>query len=179
MHRRLLPALVLTLTLGLSVGALASTSAMCVGSLDASGTGTLAAQGSLTAFGKLDGSIIVRDRVGGAVVKINAVPQRPKLVRVGFRTVRVFTIRKAKGPFYVRGANVRIELRAPKSPLSVAIIGRGMVLRLDGDGTYTLNTDPVAQWSDAQLPIFIRPERRVDPEPPRTTAAITPTGARP
>lgn len=179
MHRRLLPALVLTLTLGLSAAALSQTAAMRVGSFDASGTGTLVAQGSLTAFGKIDGSIVVRDRVGGAVVKLNAIPQRPKLVRVGFRTVRVFTIGKARGPFYVRGANVRIELRAPKSPLSVAIIGRGAVLRLDGDGTYTLNTDATAPWIGAELPIHIKPARRVAPEPTRTTTAITPTGARP
>ncbi len=179
MNRRLFTALVLTLTLALSTVALSKVTAMRVGSFDATGTGTLVAQGNLTAFGKMEGSIIVRDRVGGALVKVNAVTQRPKLVRVGFRIVRVYTIRKAKGAFYVRGKDVRVELRAPKAQLSVAIIGRGTVSRLDGEGTYTLNTDPTADWLDAPLPIRIRPQRPAPEEPTRTTSEIVPGTTRP
>lgn len=152
---------------------------MRVGSFDANGTGTLVARGNLTAFGRIDGRLIVRDRVGGAVVKLNGIPQRPKVMRVGLRVVRVFTIRKAAGPFYVRGRDVRIELRAPTATLSVAIIGRGTVPRLDGDGTYTLNAEPTAEWIDAPLPLQIKPPRRVvAPEPTRTTTEAAATGAR-
>lgn len=178
MHRRLFTALVLTLTLALSTVALARVTAMRVGSFDATGTGILVAQGDLTAFGKIDGSIVVRDRVGGALVKVNAVTQRPKLVRAGLRIVRVYTIRKANGAFYVRGRNVRVELRAPKAQLSVAIIGRGIVSRLDGEGTYTLNTAPSADWLGAPLPILIRPQRRPPEEPTRTTSEIAPEATR-
>jgi hypothetical protein len=177
-YRRLFIALVLTLTLALSTVALAKVTVMRVGSFDATGTGTLVAQGNLTAFGKMEGTIIVRDRVGGALVKVNAVTQRPKLVRVGFRIVRVYTIRKAKGAFYARGKDLRIELRAPKAQLSVAIIGRGTVSRLDGEGTYTLNTDPTADWLDAPLPIHIRPQRAAPEEPMRTTSEIVPGATR-
>ena len=156
---------------------MAQTDAMRVGSFDATGTGTLVAQGNLTAFGKIDGSVLVRDRVGGAIVKINGIPQRPRLVRVGLRSVRVFTVRKATGSFYVRGRAVRIELRAPAATLSVAIIGRGTVPRLDGDGTYTLNAEPTADWIGAPLPLHIRPPQRVSPEPARTTTETAPAGA--
>jgi hypothetical protein len=178
-HRRLLPALVLTLTLALSAAALSKTTAMRVGSFDATGTGTLVTQGNLTAFGKIEGSFVVRDSVGAAVVKVNGLRQRPKLVRVGLRTVRVFTIRRANGPFYVRGRGVRIELRAPTATLSVAIIGRGTVTRLDGNGTYTLNTEATAEWIGAPLPIRIKPPPKVAPEPSRTTAEVAASGTRP
>jgi hypothetical protein len=177
-HRRLLPAFVLTVTLALSTGALSTTTRMSVGSFDATGTGTLVAQGSLTAFGKIDGSFVVRDTVGGAMVRLNGIAQRPRVIRLGLRPVRVFTIRKAKGSFYIRGLAVRIELKAPVGTLSTGIIGRGRILRLDGDGTYTLNTEPTAEWAGAPLPLRIRPPRKVMPEPTRTTTATAPTEVR-
>lgn len=187
MHRRLFTALALTLTLAVSTVALSTSTAMRVGSFDANGTGTFAARGELTAFGKIDGSgtIVVRDRAGGAVVKLNGLPQRFKLVRVGLRVVRVYTIPLRRGPvttsksvkpssFYVRGRDVRIELRAPKAVLSVALIGRGQVLLLDGEGTYSLNNEPPAGWIDAPLPIQIKPKRAVPEDPTRTTSEIVP-----
>jgi hypothetical protein len=191
-HRRLLTALVLTLTLTASTVALSKGTAMRAGSFDASGTGTFAARGDLTAFGKIEGSgtIVVRDRAGGAVVKLNGVSQRFKLVRVGFRVVRVYTIpvrrgmvatsRSIKAPtFYVRGRDVRIELRVPKAVLSVALIGRGQVVVLEGEGTYSLNDEPPADWIDAPLPIQIKPKQPVPVEPARTSSEFAPEATRP
>jgi hypothetical protein len=190
-HRRLFTALVLTLTLAVSTVALSKGTAMRVGSFDANGTGTFAARGDLTAFGKIDGSgiILVRDRAGGAVVKLNGVPQRFRLMRVGLRVVRVYTIpvrkrlvaasKPLKEPtFYVRGKDVRIELRVPKAVLSVAIIGRGQVLVLDGEGMYSLNDDPPAEWIGAPLPIQIKPKRPAPEEPARTTSELVPEATR-
>lgn len=165
---------------------------MRVGSFDANGTGTFAARGELTTFGKIEGAgtILVRDRVGGAVVKVNGVRQRFKVVRVGLRLVRVYTIPVRKAPtttsrlvkstsFYVRGMDVRIELRAPKSVLSLALIGRGQVVTLTGDGTYSLNDEPPAEWIDAPLPIQIKPKRAVPEDPTRTTSEVVPEATRP
>lgn len=128
-----------------------------VGSLEATGTGTVAARGGLTAFGQIEGSVLVRDRQGRAVVKVNGVRQRPRVVGVGSRTVRVYNIRRANGAFYIQGRDVRIELRSPDTQLSVTMFGRGTVTQLTGEGTFRLNAGEEQQWSGAVVPFSLRP----------------------
>ena len=79
MNRRVIIAFAAAASLAVPTAALASTTAVQTGSFDAMGIGTLVAQGKLRAFGTIEGTIIVRDRIGGAVVKIAGVRQTPKL----------------------------------------------------------------------------------------------------
>lgn len=152
-------------------GASATTAGKRVGSFSATGTGTIVAQGNLTAaFGKITGRVIVRDRVGGAIVRLGGVKQTPKLIRNGRRIVRVYTLPKADGNFYVKGRNVRITL-ITKSELSATIIGRGSVTRLDGTGSYALNNEAQKPWSDAIVPIAIAPPAMTNPDVPQSPSA--------
>jgi hypothetical protein len=145
---------------------LASLTTERVGSLEATGTGTIVARGNLTAFGRIEGTVLVRDRHGRAVVRINGVRQRPKTVGTGVNAVRVYTIRRASGAFYAQGKNVRIELRSPANDLSVTMFGRGAVTQMTGEGTFKLNAGEEEQWVNAAVPLQIRPA------PPRKQSSI-------
>ncbi len=158
MNARHISAIAAVVALGLSAPALAGPTGKRVGSFTAMGTGTVAAQGNMTAaFGKIKGSIVVRDRVGEAVVKVRGVAQTPRLVTSDGRTIRVFTIPRAKGTFFIKGANVRITLASGANAISVTMIGRGKVTRLSGDGTYSVNDENSLNWADAVPPIPIAP----------------------
>jgi hypothetical protein len=160
-------------SLAVPTAALAKTTAIRTGSFDAMGTGTLAAEGSLRVFGTIEGMILVRDRVGGAVVKIAGVRQKPKVIFVGDRKVRVYTLRRINDDFYAKGDNIRVELRSPRATLSMSALGRGQVLRMDGDGTYHLNGVAGEQWSSTLLPLAIKPPPPELPTPSATRGATT------
>ncbi len=132
-----------------------------VGTFDASGSGQVTVRGQVTAFGRIDGSLVVRDLAGGAVVKLNGVAQRPKVVLTATGKVRVFTFLRVSKNFYVKGRNVRIALgsRAGRE-LSISAYGRGQVLRLGGNGTFAVNGGDVQSWLDGVLPIAIRPAKK-------------------
>jgi hypothetical protein len=152
-------------------GASSTTTGKRVGSFSATGTGTIVVQGNLTAaFGKITGRVIVRDRVGGAIVRLAGVRQTPRLVRNGRRVIRVYTLPRADGNFYVKGRNVRITL-STKAELSATIIGRGTVTRLDGTGSYSLNNEPSKPWSDAIVPIAIAPPAMTNPDVPQAPSS--------
>ena len=158
MNRRVIIAFAAAASLAVPAAALARQTVLRTGSFYAMGTGTVAVQGALRVYGTIEGTVIVRDRVGGAVVKIAGVRQKPKLVVVGDRRVRVYTLRRINDTFYAQGDNIRVELRSPRATLSMTAIGRGRVVTLDGEGTYDLNGDLVAeQWSLAMLPLAIKP----------------------
>ena len=160
----------LAVSLAVPSGALASKSAARTGSFDAMGTGTLVAQGNLRAFGTIDGTIIVRDTVGGAIVRIDGVRQKPtRLITSGSRTTRIYNLRRIDDSFFVKGQNVRIELRSPTTTLSMSAIGRGRVTVLSGEGTYHVNGGDELQWTSAILPIKIAPP----PPAPRTAPSTT------
>jgi hypothetical protein len=155
---RTLIALGAAAALMLPASALAATTAERTGSFSARGTGTLVASGRLEAFGRLDGaSLRVSTSIPGVVVKRGKVTLRPRIIRTGGKVVRVFTVPRLRGAFYVRGRGLRVELRSPVTPLSVQILGRGAVTRLQGQGTFTLNTDPPQDWSAATPPLQIKP----------------------
>ncbi len=178
MNRRVIIAFAAAASLAVPTAALASTTAVQTGSFDAMGIGTLVAQGKLRAFGTIEGTIIVRDRIGGAVVKIAGVRQTPKLIVVGDRKVRVYTLRRINDSFYAKGSDIRIELRSPTATLSMSVLGRGRVMRLEGEGTYHLNGGTEEQWSSALLPLAIEPaprDRRTPPAAgPTATAEFSP-----
>lgn len=172
-NRRVLIAFAAAASLAVPTAALARTTAVQTGSFDAMGIGTLVAQGKLRAFGTIEGTIIVRDRIGGAVVKIAGVRQTPKLIVVGDRKVRVYTLRRINDSFYVKGNDIRIELRSPTATLSMSVLGRGRVMRLEGEGTYHLNGGTEEQWSAALLPLAIEPAPRDRRTPPAAGATAT------
>ncbi len=151
---------VLALLALIPAAALSSAQAGRTGSLEATGTGTIAARGNLTAFGKIDGVILVRDRSGRAMVKLDGVRQRPKVVGTGLRRVRVYTIRNADGAFYIQGREVQLELRSPVAELSLTMFGQGTVTKLRGEGTYRLNAGEARTWAEAQVPMQLKPPRR-------------------
>jgi hypothetical protein len=178
-NRRVVIAFAAAASLAVPAAALAKTTAIRTGSFDAMGTGTLAAEGSLRVFGTIEGMMIVRDRVGGAVVKIGGVRQKPKVIFVGLRRVRVYTLRRINDTFYAKGDNIRVELRSPRATLSMSVLGRGRILRMDGEGTYHLNGSVAdEQWSSALLPLAIKPTPPELPTPPApghaTTATLSP-----
>ncbi len=170
MYLRSVTAIAVAAALALPSVAAATTTAVRTGSFDAMGTGTLVVQGNLRVFGTLEGTIIVRDRVGGAVVKIAGIRQKPKLIFVGNRRIRVYTLRRVNDSYYAKGLNIRVELRSPKATVSMSAFGRGRVMRLAGEGTYHLNGGTEEQWSSPLLPLPITPP---PPEPP-----TLPAGAR-
>ncbi len=172
MDRRAVIAFAAAASLAVPTAALAKETVLRTGSFDAMGTGTLVAQGALRVFGSLEGRIIVRDRVGGAVIKIAGVRQKPKLVFVGARRVRVYTLRRIHDSFYAKGDNIRVELRSPRATLSMSAFGRGRVLRMDGAGTYHLNGGTEEQWSSALLPLAITPAPPELPTPPVATPRV-------
>ena len=168
MDRRVVIAFAAAASLAVPTAALARETVVQTGSFDAMGTGTVVAQGTLRVFGsRLEGTMIVRDRIGGAVVKIAGVRQKPKLIFVGVRMVRVYTLRRINDSFYAKGDNILVELRSPRAMLSMVAIGRGRVLRMDGAGPYHLNGGAAAeQWSSALLPLAIMPAPPELPTPP-------------
>ena len=172
MDRRAVIAFAAAATLAAPTAALARGTVLRTGSFDAMGTGTLVAQGTLRVFGSLEGTMIVRDRVGGAVIKIAGVRQKPKLIFVGVRRVRVYTLRRINDSFYAKGDNIRVELRSPRATLSMSAFGRGRVLRMDGAGTYHLNNGAEEQWSSALLPLAITPSPPELPTPPAATPRV-------
>lgn len=178
MNRPAVVALAAAASLAIPAAAVAKTTERQTGSFDAMGTGTLVAQGTLRVFGTIEGMIIVRDRAGGAVVKIAGVRQKPKVIVVGDRRVRVYTLRRIKDPFYAKGDNIRVELRSPRATLSMSALGRGRILRMDGQGTYHLNGGTEEQWSSALLPLAITPAPPELPTPPAagrtSTAELSP-----
>ncbi len=122
------------------------------------GTGTLVAEGKLRVFGTMEGTIVIRDRIGRAVVKIAGVRQRPKRSVVRGQTQFVYKLRDVDGAFFARGESIRIELRtSDEQTLSVSAFGRGEVTRLSGEGTYHLNGDEEQEWTSAVPPIEIAP----------------------
>lgn len=135
------------------------------------GTGTLAAQGNLRVFGTVEGTVLIRDRVGGAIVKIAGVRQKAKRTIVNGKTIRIYTLKRVNATFYAKGRNIRVELRSPKETLSISAVGRGTVLRMAGEGTYHLNGGVEELWSSALLPLAIAP-----PPPVESTPLVVPGG---
>lgn len=176
MNRRIVIAVAAIAMLAIPATSLATRTAVRTGSFDTMGTGTLVAQGSLRAFGTIEGTVIVRDRVGGAIVKIGGVRQKPRLVELGDRTIRVYILKKVSDSFYAKGDNIRIELRAPDSSMSMSALGRGRIMRLDGEGTYHLNGGDEQPWSSALLPLAIAPLPPELPTPPGGQPPAKPTG---
>lgn len=157
----LIAALVATPALATTTPPRATFQGTSVGTFDAAGRGNVVLRGQLTAFGQIRGRLEVRDAVGGAVVKLNGVTQKPRLVRVGTTVVRVYLFRNVNRKFYVRGRSVRIALATTGSnALSVSAYGRGRVLELAGTGSYTLNAGEQGEWSNAGPPLAIRPSKR-------------------
>jgi hypothetical protein len=148
-------------TLAVPAATVATTQAERAGTFDAIGVGTIVAQGRFSAvFGSIQGPgvIMVRDPFGGAVVKLGAKRQRPRLVRTpAGRIVRVYAVRTTGDSFIVQGRGLRVELRSPKTTMSVSMFGRGSVTRLAGDGTYHLNNGTETPWLSAPLPLQIKP----------------------
>ena len=161
MTRRILIMVAASATLAVPAAVVATTRTERAGTFDAIGVGTIVAQGRFSAvFGSIQGpgAILVRDPFGGAIVKLGAKRQRPRLVRTRLgRIVRVYTVRTTGGSFLVQGRGLRIELRSPKGTMSVSMFGRGSVTRLTGDGTYHLNNGPESTWLSAPLPLQIKP----------------------
>ena len=177
MNRRIIVTVVAA-ALALPAAGSAATTAVRTGSFDAMGTGTLAVQGNLRVFGTLTGTMLVRDRVGGAVVRIAGVRKRPKLTINAGKTIRVYTLRRVDASFYAKGTDIRVELRSPKATVSMSAFGRGRVLRLFGEGTYHLNGGVEEQWSSAVVPFAIKPPPPERPPPP-VTPSVAIAGIRP
>jgi cytoskeletal protein CcmA (bactofilin family) len=173
-NRRIIVTLAALATLVVPSSALSATTAARTGSFDAMGTGTIVLQGKLRVFGTIQGTVIVRDRVGGAVVRIGGTRQKPKVIRNGGTVVRVYTLRKVDDSFYAKGDNIRVELRSPEANVSMSAFGRGRVIRLTGEGTYHLNGGTEEAWSSAVVPIAIQPP---PPEPPNPSAAANEVAA--
>jgi len=173
---RILASLTVAAALVVPAAAIASTTAERAGTFDAEGVGQIVAQGRFSAvFGSIQGTglIIVRNPTGDPVVKLGTKRQRPKLVRVGRRVVRVYTIRRAGGSFFVQGRGLRVDLRSPSATISVSLFGRGSVTRLSGAGTYHLNDGETTDWASAPLPLQITPP---PPPPPRENALVGAAG---
>lgn len=167
-NRRIVIAITAATLLTAPTAALAASTAARTGSFDAMGTGTLVAEGKLRVFGTIEGTIVIRDRIGGAVVKIAGVRQRPKRTVVRGQTQFVYKLQDIDGAFFAKGQSIRIELRAPdEQTLSMSAFGRGQVTRLSGEGTYHLNGDDEHEWTSAVPPIEIAPPQSFPkPTPP-------------
>ncbi len=125
-----------------------------VGTFDADGRGVLIVRGNLTVYGRITGVLNVRDIGGRAVVKINGIVQRGRLIG----TVRVYSFPRGTRNFYARGRNIRVGMSTgKKGGVRVSALGRGNVLRMSGSGTYVLNNVlPRKVWAGALLPIPIK-----------------------
>ena len=130
------------------------------------GTGTVIAQGKLRVFGTIDGTVVIRDRSGDAVVKIGGIRQQPKRAMLRGQRQIVYRFKNVDGAFFVRGRNIKIELRATGETLSMTAFGRGEVTRLTGEGTYHLNGGGELDWTSALVPIVIDPPQSA-PKPTR------------
>ncbi|HRC07906.1 MAG TPA: hypothetical protein PLV41_06815 [Miltoncostaeales bacterium] len=126
-----------------------------VGTFDAEGRGVVIVRGNLTVYGRIVGVMNVRDIGGRAVVKINGVVQRGRLVG----GVRVYSFARGTRNFYARGRNIRVSLSTGKrGSVRVSSLGRGLVLRMSGKGTYVLNNvQPRRAWTGTIMPLAIKP----------------------
>jgi hypothetical protein len=126
-----------------------------VGTFDAEGRGVVIVRGNLTVYGSITGVMNVRDIGGRAVVKINGIVQRGRLIG----GVRVYSFSRGTRSFYARGRNIRVSLSTGRrGNLRVSTLGRGLVLRMSGRGTYVLNNvQPRRAWTGAIMPLAIRP----------------------
>lgn len=126
-----------------------------VGTFDAEGRGVVIVRGNLTVYGSITGVMNVRDIGGRAVVKINGIVQRGRLIG----GVRVYSFARGTRSFYARGRNIRVALSTGKrGNLRVSTLGRGLVLRMSGRGTYVLNNvQPRRAWTGTVMPLAIRP----------------------
>lgn len=174
----------LTLTALIAVPATASAAVVNagerVGTFDAQGSGTLTMQGKMTAFGKATGSITIRDVTGSAVVKLNGVRQKPRIVRAGTAKVRVYTSSsRGARAFYVAGTNVRLAITAPlPGSLSISMFGKARIVRMSGIGTYSVNSGAEASWSEARGAITVAP-LRPEPVPPAKGGPKAPKSVEP
>lgn len=131
------------------------------------GTGAVTVQGKLRVFGTIDGTVVIRDRAGDAVVKIGGIRQKPKRAMVRGQRQIVYRFKNVDGAFFVKGRNIKIELRATDETLSMSAFGRGEITRLTGEGTYHLNGGDELEWTSAILPIAINPPQPLPkPTPP-------------
>ncbi len=126
------------------------------GTFEASGTGSVAINGRQTSYGRFAGRLTVRVPTGTATVRIQGVPQ--KLTRVGTNRILTFTMRTtAMRTFYVRGANVQVQIVAPaKRKLSVSTFGVVRVA-LRGTGTYRVNSGGATNWPSETHAVRVRP----------------------
>ncbi len=146
-----------------------------VGTFDARGVGTITAQGKITAFGRINGTIMVRDPSGKAIVRLNGTRQRPRPARRG--APRIYLIpTKGTRTFYAQGNNVRVQLTAPRTgSISLSMFGHARVLRLAGVGVYSVNSGADAPWTTATTPLRVMPEKITGPGKNVTTPTPTAT----
>lgn len=127
-----------------------------VGTFAATGRGVVMLRGNLTVYGNMVGTFVVRDPFGTAVVKVNGVARRGRLLPNGDR---LYSFPRATRSFFARGRAIRVTLAAggKGGRVNVSAYGRGRVTRLSGSGTWVLNNGAATRWVRAILPIIIQP----------------------
>jgi hypothetical protein len=127
-----------------------------VGTFAATGRGVVMLRGNLTVYGNMVGTFVVRDPFGTAVVKVNGVARRGRLLPNGDR---LYSFPRATRSFFARGRAIRVTLAAggKGGRVNVSAYGRGRVTRLAGTGTWVLNNGAPTRWVRAVLPILIQP----------------------
>lgn len=125
-----------------------------VGTFDAQGRGVVVVRGNLTIYGNMTGVMSIRDRTNTAVVRINGILQRGRLVA----GTRIYSFPRGTRAFYAQGRNIRVALSTGRrGRLNISAFGRGVVYRMRGRGTYSINSAPPRSWLSARLPLQIRP----------------------
>ena len=104
----------------------------------AAGRGVIAVAGRMTVWGQIPprALVTVADRDGDARVTIGGVPQE-------FADGRI-RVRNAQGFLYVTGSDVSVQIVGNALDFNAAGIGRA---RLQGSGTYQLNSGKERRWS--------------------------------
>jgi|GEM_PF-6810686 len=136
------------------------------GRLYADGSGAVALEGGLLAYGVGAGrplTLRVVDRLGDAQVVVAGVPQLPRRAGRGAE-YRVRTTER----WMVSGGRVSLDVRGDR--LSVSVAGLGWA-RLSGRGRYVLNDVAWSRWSGRGVRIAPLPA------PPRRAAPVPGAGA--
>jgi hypothetical protein len=137
--------------------------------VQAAGSGLITVTGRLTVNGLIPGRgvVVVRDRRGDAKAFLAG-------EALELRRGRTMRVRRASGVLYVTGSQITVTIMG--DDLSFSIAGNGRAL-FDGDGVYTLDSQPESEWNGEWVriaPPSSSPQRRSAPRCANCSSSAAP-----
>jgi hypothetical protein len=137
--------------------------------VQAAGSGLITVAGRLTVNGLIPGRgvVVVRDWKGDAKAFLAG-------DSLELRRGRATRVRRASGVLYVTGSQITVTIIG--NDLSFSIAGSGRA-RFDGDGVYTVDSEPESEWDGEWIriaPPSSSPQRRSAPQCANCSSSAAP-----